>query len=101
MQPIEYNVDSSAYKKFFSLVHPGGFLVVLLVLTGPPCFKFYMSYLVGQSLSINIYITYLIFAVVYICFILVRGLVLTGYLKVGSLELFAKFIDKMGQLKVF
>lgn len=60
-----------------------------------------MSYLVGQSLSTNIYITYLIFAVIYICFVLVKGLILTGCLKVGSLELYAKFIDRWAQLKVF
>jgi hypothetical protein len=82
-------------------VHSGGLLVVFLVLAGPSCFKFYMAYLVGQSLKRSIYTEYLIFAVVYLVFSLIKGLILTGYLRAGSRELFVKTADTMGRLNAY
>jgi len=49
-----------------------------------------MSYLVGQSLKYGIYPNYLIFAAIYLCFVLIKGFILTGYLRAGSRELFIK-----------
>jgi hypothetical protein len=77
-----------AYSNFFSLTHKGAFLVIILSLIAPPCFKFYFNYLLGQSLKRNIDPDFYIFGFIYLFLILVKGSVLGLYLRFSSRNLF-------------
>lgn len=72
--------------------------MVILACAAPPCFKFYMAYLIGQSLKKDIYPDYLIFAVLYLFLVLLRGLVLTGYLGEATKQLFISVVNRYARL---
>ncbi len=71
-------------------------MVVSLFL--PVCFKYYLQYLIGTSVSQDILIRYLIFAIIYLFFILLRGLVLSLYTNFSSLSLYRKICRKLKRL---
>jgi hypothetical protein len=64
----------------------------------PPCFKYYLQYLIGLSLSSNIFRTYLIIGVIYIVFIFLRGFCLSYYTNMASLSLYRKICRKFKSL---
>lgn len=80
------------------MAHSGAAIVIILVFATPPCFKFYMAYLIGQSLKQDIFSDYLIFGVIYLVLVLLRGLVLTGYLGEATKQLFKQTVATFSQL---
>lgn len=72
-------------------------MIIILVFAAPPCLKFYMAYLIGQSLKQDIFESYLIFGVIYLFLVLLRGLVLTGYLGEATEQLFKQTIASYSQ----
>jgi len=87
------------YWIFFRYAHKGAAIIVILAILIPSCLKFYMNYMVGQSASkVQIYPDYLIFGVIYLVMVLVRGLVLSFYLRTASKNLFESICLKHRQL---
>jgi len=64
----------------------------------PVGFKVYMNWLIGQSTKKIIYPDIIIFGVLYLFFILVRGLVLSFYFRQASAGLFNKILESNRQL---
>jgi hypothetical protein len=89
-----YELINSTYAKFFGLVHPGAFLVIILVLALPACLKFYLSYLIGRSLQQKVFTSILGFGLGYLFSVLLRGLVISAYLKSASAELLHRIVTK-------
>jgi hypothetical protein len=71
---------------------------VLLAMLSPVGFKVYMNWLIGQSTKKIIYPDIIIFGVLYLFFILVRGLVLSFYFRQASAGLFNKILESNRQL---
>ena len=89
----------SIYFTFFSYAHTGGFIVILLALISPIAFKTYLSYLIGQSTKNVVNKDYLIFGLIYLFLILIRGFVLSVYLNVASIGLYKKISDNSQKLR--
>ena len=71
---------------------------MLLAMLSPVGFKVYMNWLIGQSTKKIIYPDIIIFGVLYLFFILVRGLVLSFYFRQASAGLFNKILESNRQL---
>jgi len=53
-----------------------------------------MQYLIGQSVNTDIFIRYLIFGLIYILFVFLRGFCLSMYTNYASLSLYRKICRK-------
>ena len=62
------------------------------------CFKYYLQYLIGTSVNSDILWKYLIFGLIYILFILNRGIVLSLYTNLSALSLYRKICRKLKRL---
>lgn len=71
---------------------------MVLGLFTPVCFKYYLQYLIGTSSTTDIFSNYLIFGLIYIFFIFMRGFVIAFYTNFSSLFLYQKICSK---LKIF
>lgn len=72
--------------------------MVIIALAAPIGFKVYVNYLIGQSTKKAIYPDILIFGVIYLVLIFLRGLVLSLYFRFSSFQLFSKIISKHREL---
>ena len=95
-EPQVYKLRNRTYSDFFAQVHPGGFLVIVIILAIPCALKFYVAYLIGQTFKQDIFFKLLGFGVGYLLSIFIREIILAGYLKAASLSLFKKLIEKYG-----
>jgi len=84
-EPQAYKLRNRTYSDFFSQVHPGGFLIIVVILAIPCALKFYVAYLIGQTFEESIFFKLLGFGVGYLLSILIRLFILAGYLKAASL----------------
>jgi hypothetical protein len=72
--------------------------VIVVSLFLPVCFKYYLQYLIGTSVTQDILLRYLTFGLIYIFFIFMRGLVLCLYTNFSSLSLYRKICRKLKRL---
>jgi hypothetical protein len=79
-------------------VHRKAEFIVVISLFLPVCFKYYLQYLIGTSVTVDILWRYLIFGLIYILFIFNRGFVLSFYTNFSSLSLYRKICRKLKRL---
>lgn len=72
--------------------------MVLLALIAPVAFKVYINWLIGQSIKTVIYPDILGFGVAYLFLIFLRGLILSFYFRLSSMELFKRIVGRHRQL---
>jgi hypothetical protein len=72
---------------------------VILALASPLGFKVYLSFLIGQTLKMNIYTKYILFGVLYLFFVLVRGLILSFYYRLSSSSIYEKIVKNYHVLR--
>lgn len=66
----------------------------MLALVAPIAFKVYMNWLIGQTLKMVIYPDVLIFGVLYLFFVFLRGLVMSFYFRQASTGLFRRIMEE-------
>lgn len=72
--------------------------MVILGLVGPIGFKVYMNWLIGQSTKRVIFPDIIIFAILSLFFVFLRGLILSFYFRSASATLFRKVLAGTGKL---
>ncbi len=84
--------------ELFRLVQGQAEFIIIFTLILPPACKFYMQYLIGQTLNESMLFKYLFFGILYIIFNFLRGLTLTLYTNFGSLALYEQICRKNRRL---
>ena len=79
-------------------MHRKAEFIVIVGLFLPVCFKYYLQYLIGTSVTVNIFWKYLIFGLIYIFFIFMRGFAIAFYTNFSSLSLYRKICRKLKRL---